>query len=379
MTGPIMGGIAGDPSESNQDVRELNLMTLIGCTAERGDAWHKRDDLQGDESNHYAGFIPREDVMRRLFSWDPQRADVAYLVPLSAEQTRTVLAAGPQGAQNIVVMDGKAFRVVKSQEGRVGVLREDNDYDLGVFKSGAHHPPYSVTLLREAERLTGTTLGISTAGLLQKGGVAWMEFSMPQACHDDKSGLEYRPNLLRADSMNGTISLTTALTIEATVCMNTLSRNLLESNIAGTLVRRKHTSGVVTRSLDSERSVLGILEQIDQDFVADPHRMIETPVSEFQRIKLMDIIAHMTDGMSKRSRLLAGNKRDRLSALSSNPMVSPWVGTAFGEFQRYNTDDHWNAPSKGTGQWERNSWRKINGKRQQFDRSLVLAMEKALA
>lgn len=375
MTSPIFGGDINDPSESKQDVRELNLMTLIGCTEQRGDAWHRRDDLQGDESNHYPGFIPEADVKRRLFSWEPQRADVAYLVPYNP----TTDAMGQGLRTDTVVINGKLMRVVPSQENRVGVLRGDNDYDMGVFKSGAMHPPYQVTLLREAQRLTGTALGISTAGLLQKGGVAWMEFSLPSARHDPKSGLEYRPNLLRADSMNGTISLTTALTIEATVCMNTLSRNLLESSVAGRITRRKHTSGVVSRSLESERAALGILEQIDNDFVADLHRMIETPVSELQRIKLMDIIVPMSDSMTPRSRTLADNKRDRLNSLTSSPMVSPWIGTAFGEFQRYNTADHWLAPTKGTGQWERNSWRKINGKREEFDRGVIVAIEKALA
>lgn len=371
MTSP-MGGIPGDPYESNQDLGELNTSTLIGCTEQRGDAWHRRDDLQGDESNHYPGFIPEADVKRRLFGWSPRRTDVAYLVPHDG-------GIDYPPTEPTCVIDGKLFRVVKSQEGRVGVLRDDNDYDMGVFKSGAKHPPYSVTLLREAQRLTGTELGISTAGVLQKGGVGFMEFSLPAASRDAKSGLEYRPNLLRADSMNGTISLTTALTIEATVCMNTLTRNLLEASTAGTIVRRKHTSGVVSRSLDSERAALGILEQVDSEFVADLHRLIETPVNDRQRGRLFDIIVPIEDFMSKRSKVLAENKRDRLMALSSSPMVAPWVGTAFGEFQRFNTDDHWNAPAKGTGQWERNSWRVISGKREAADRKVIRALETALA
>lgn len=35
----------------------------------RGTAWHYREDLQGDESNHYTGPVPVEDVRRRLFNW----------------------------------------------------------------------------------------------------------------------------------------------------------------------------------------------------------------------------------------------------------------------------------------------------------------------
>lgn len=367
MTAPFMGGMAGDPYESKQDMGELNLMTLIGCTDERGDAWHRVEGLQGSEDNHYPGFIPEADVLRRLFGWQPRRAKVAYLVPV-AEYGRGVI----RGA------DEQWYRVVETQEDRIGVLRDDNDYDLGVFKSGAQHPPYSVTLLREAERLTGTTLGISTAGCLQKGGVAWMEFSLPTACHDGKSGLSYRPNLLRADSMNGTISLTTAATIEATVCMNTLTRNLLEARQAGTIVRRKHTSGVVSRKMDDERAALGLLEVVDSEFLADLHTLIERPVSEKKRIELLDIMVPMAEDITDRSRVMAQNKRDRIMALSSSPMVEPWVGTAFGEFQRYNTADHWLSTAKGTTQFERNQWRIISGKRAEADRNIVSALERVL-
>lgn len=372
MTAPFMGGMAGDPYESKQDMGELNLMTLIGCTDERGNAWHYVEGLQGAESNHYPGFIPEADVLRRLFGWTPQRAEVAYLVPTSDP-------LDPD--EGIIRIDnsGQAYRVVRTQENRIGVLRSDNDYDLGVFKSGAQHPPYQVTLLEEAQRLTGTELGISTAGLLQKGGVAWMEFSLPNACHDGKSGLEYRPNLLKADSMNGTISLTTALTVEATVCMNTLTRNLLEAKTAGRIVRRKHTSGIASRKLDDERAALGVLEQVDSEFVADLHKLIDTPVTAKQRIEVLDIMVPLSEEMSERSRKLAENKRDRLMGLSSNPMVEPWVGTAFGELQRYNTDDHWQAPAKATTKWERNMWRVISGKRAEADREVVSALETVLA
>ena len=371
MTSPVFGGIAGDVFESKQDLRELNLWTLIGCTDERGDAWHRIEGLQGEEDNHYPGFIPAEDVLRRLFFWQPRRADVAYLIPHVGDDV-------PEDVDGYTVIDGEVFRVVKTQAGRVGVLRDDNDCDLGVFKSGSQHPPYSVTLLREAERLTGTTLGISTAGLLQQGGVAWMEFSLPNACHDPKSGLEYRPNLVRADSMNGSISLTTFLSCCVTVCMNTLTRNMLEASKSGYLFRRKHTSGIVSRSLKDERAALGILEQLDGEFLSEVHALLERPVTEAQRIQVLDIMVPLNDEMTPRSKVLASNKRDRLMSLTSSPMVSPWLGTAFGEVQRYNTADHWQATPKATTQWERNMWRNLTGKRAEADKAVVAALEKVL-
>ena len=54
---------------SSETIQWLNTNTLIGQTDKRGKAWHYRADDQSDEPNHYPGFIPIEDVRRRLFYW----------------------------------------------------------------------------------------------------------------------------------------------------------------------------------------------------------------------------------------------------------------------------------------------------------------------
>lgn len=368
MTSPFMGGMAGDPYESKQDVEELNSFTLIGCTEERGDAWHRRDDLMHNGNNHFPGLIPLPVVTERLLNWQPRRAKVAYLI-----------ACGPAEA-DIIGKDGNTYRVVETQQDRIGVLRDDNDYDLGVFSSTALHPPYQETLIAQAEKLTGDVLGISSAGVLQKGARAWVEFSMKETHMDPKSGFGFRPNLVHADSMDGSIAYTKALTVNATVCMNTLRRNLLEAKGEGMLVRRKHTSGILDPRKDQdERSALGILEQVDQEFLADLHRAIEMPVTEKQRIAVLDIIVPLTEDMTERSKTLATNKRDSIMAMGASPMVEPWIGTAFGEIQRYSTWQHWNAPAKNTGQWERNAWRDLMGKSAEADAKVVAALEMVLA
>jgi phage/plasmid-like protein (TIGR03299 family) len=370
MTGPIMGGIAGDPYESNQDLNELNQFTLIGCTDVRGDAWHRRDDLQGSEDNHYPGHIPTADVLRKLFNWEPQRAEVAYLVPFTGQ---------PVPDEPIVTLDGETFRLARTKQGRIGVLRGDTHYDLGVFRSGATHPPYQITLLREAERLTGSILGISTAGLLQEGARAWIEYSMPQTQHDSKSGLDYRPNLVRADSMDGSIALTTALTIEATVCMNTLTRNLLEASNAGRIVRRKHTRGIVAGNLDDERAALGILEQVDAEFLADLHRLIDTPVTEPQVIEVLDVIRPLPEDEGRAMTMTQDWRDEWMTVYREDPMAAQWKGTAFGVVQADNTFRHHYDPRRGGGRWETNTWRALTGKTAAADRRIVRALESVLA
>jgi phage/plasmid-like protein (TIGR03299 family) len=368
MTSPFMGGMAGDPYESNQDVEELNSFTLVGCTDERGDAWHRRDDLMHNGNNHFPGLIPLSVVNERLLNWRPRRAKVAYLVQCDVEDAV------------LIGKDGLPYRVVETQQDRIGVLRDDNDYDLGVFGSGALHPPYQQTLIAQAEKLTGTTLGISSAGVLQQGARAWVEFSVKETMVDPKSGFGYRPNLVHADSMDGSIAYTKAMTVHATVCLNTLRRNLLESKEAGALVRRKHTSGILDPRKDAdERTALGILEQVDTEFLADLHKLLAIEVPRAKQIELLDIIVPVHGDMTERSLTLANNKRDSIIAMEKDSMVEPWIGTAFGEVQRYSTWNHWKAPAKGTGRWERNAWRDIMGKTADADLAVVKALESVLA
>lgn len=346
---------------SKESMLDLNRNTKIGCVAERGPAWHRRDDLQGDIDNHYQGFIPVADILRDLFNWDPNTVLVGYLVPCDAKDA------------DYIRKDGVAVRVVESKQGRVGVLRSDNDYDMGVFKSDVRHPPYQVTLIERIEALTGTQLGISSAGLLAKGARAWVEMSMLETLIDEKAGFGYRPNFVAATSMDGSLAHTDALTITATVCDNTLTWNLLEAKAAGRLFTRKHTS-LSMGDLQEERDVLGIIEQADAEFTRELHAMLAIELNRQQRIEVMDILVPLPEEEG-RAYTMADNRRSALVALDKDPMVEPWVGTAWGEVQRYNTEQHWLAPIKSESRSERNTWRALNGKTREADRKVVQAIE----
>ncbi len=361
---------------SNETMFDLNHNTLIGCTLQRGNAWHYRDNLQGEVSNHYPGFIPVADVISRIFNWAPQTVGVAYLVPATEAQTRDALAGGPEAMDGLVLIKDQLFRVVQSQQNRVGVLRGDNDYDLGVFKSGVRHRPYA-ELIRDAEKLTGQTLGISSAGLLAQGGRAWVELSMPETIHDRKSGVGFRPNLVKADSMDGSLANTTFRSFNITICDNTLSGNLAEAFAAGAVFKRKHTSQSLT-NLQEERDALSILEPMVDEFTAELHAMLAVEMNKAKRMELMDLIVPLPADEG-RARTLAENKRSQLITLEQNPMVSPWIGTAYGELARYNTFDHHFSNIKNTTRSERNSWNALNGKRAAADRVVLAGIEKVLA
>ncbi len=360
--------------EREQDLPMLNRQTLIGCTDQRGDAWHRRDDLMGEQSNHYLGHIPTEDVISRLFDWEPVHAEVAYLVPIADDSNTTVF-----DETVITKADGRRYRVVETTDNRVGVLHSGTDADLGVFKAGVQHFPYRHTLIREAERLTGTTLGISSAGCLGRGERAWVEFSMEETLHDPLSGLDYRPNLVKADSMDGSLAMTTFLSSNITICANTLTWNLNEASASGRLYKRKHTSGLGD-DLQDERDALGLLERVDETFRASVRKLIEMEVTREQRIEVMDIIVpEAPEGSSARGITIAQNKREALLALESDPMVAQWIGTGWGEVQKYNTWQTWVASRRSGSRWEANTWRDLSGKTAESDRQVVGALNAVLA
>jgi len=353
---------------TQETMRDLQVNTLIGMTAQRGNAWHRRDDLRKNEDgtymecNHYEGFIPVADVQRRLFNWLPQSLEVAYLKPCEVDEA------------DFITAQGVAVKVIESQAARRGVLRDDTGYDLGIFKT-AIHQSYGITLIQQAERLTGSVLGISSAGLLAKGGRAWVEFSLPETLHDAKSGFDYRPNLLKADSMDGSISQTSGRTINATVCDNTLSWNLLEANKAGVLFRRKHTRNFA--DFQDERDALGILEATNEEFVSELHALLDREVTTQQVGKVLDIVIPIPEDEG-RARTVALNKRDRWWDLyTSDDRCAPWQGTAFGAVQTNNTWDHWLSQIQGSRS-ERNTWRAIKGEQAESDRKFVAALESVL-
>jgi phage/plasmid-like protein (TIGR03299 family) len=360
---------------SKETMRDLQINTLIGMTEQRGNAWHRRDDLRRNEDgtyledNHYKGMIPVKDVLRRLFYWNPVSLPVAYLKPCEPDEA------------DFITQAGAAVKVIESQQDRKGLLRDDTYFDLGVFKVAEHHP-YQIGLIREAERLTGSILGISSAGVLSKGGKAWVEFSLPETHHDGKSGFSYRPNLLKADSMDGSMAQTTALTINATVCDNTLDWNLMEAKGAGLVFKRRHTRNFT--DLQDERDALGILEQVDTEFTKGLHKLIARKVTEPKVIQVLDVIMPLPED-DGRAKTQQQNRRDQWFDLYINDeRCAPWKGTAFGVVQTDNTYRHWFSQIQKSGEdkrgrAERNTWRAIKGSQAAADQKIVKALELVLA
>ena len=138
---------------SKETLKWLNTSILYGFKEKRRrDPWWYREGLQGRESSIYPGPIPREDVIRRLFSWE------AIPQPLFVRQ----------GDQFVEVPGRHA--ITHSETGKVFVVAS---------KQYAIHQ-YKDWLLKQVNDIfDDDELQIGTAGLLRGGGQAFVSIERP--------------------------------------------------------------------------------------------------------------------------------------------------------------------------------------------------------
>ncbi len=319
----------------------LNTLTLIGNTLNRGTAWHYRRDLQGAESNHYDGFIPVDDVNRRLFNWEALESDI-YL-------------PNSEGTGFVAIPDRKA------------IVRSDTRETLGIFKSGYTGHSYSTWLIDNVATILGDELGISSAGLLKNGGMAWVEVSIPESI-TTSVGFEFRPNLLAYTSFDGSLATGYGRKIQAVVCDNTFDAARSEK---GQEFKLRHTKYSALKIAEA-REALAIVYTMAEDFAAEVEALSDWKVSDKHFDKLIETLIPM--GESKTGTTVATKKRDAIFALYRNDeRAATWNGTALGVMQAFNTWNHHESQvRKGTPRVIRNYENVIKGKFAESD-NLVLS------
>ncbi|QGJ92045.1 hypothetical protein SEA_KEELAN_81 [Gordonia phage Keelan] len=339
----------------------LNQNVLIGLESKRGKAWHWRKSDQGDQSNHYPEGIPVEEVERRLFHWEPLRANLVAEVELDD-------AEGFEEANGINAL-GEPIVTVPIP-GRVAIIRSDTRETLGVFKDTYQEHPYKEWLLDFVSELLGGHVVISSAGLLKKGGQAWVEISMDETFKDDLTGFEYLPNLLCYTSLDGTLSTNYKEVITSTVCDNTFGQARAEQG--NRAYRRKHSKYSVA-DLEKARQELG-LELVAESWVEDLHSLAKMDVSKVQFNDWLNLYVPEPDTDHGRTLARADEKRSTIIKLwTSDERVSPWAGTALGVLQAVNTyEQHESDVHAGTIRAERNMNQILTGVMEKKD---IAAME----
>lgn len=338
---------------SAETLEWLNRNVLVGFTTKRGTAWHSRaSEQEGLEPNHYEGAIPVEDVRRRLFHWTPVEGDVT---------------------STYVTSDGVVSTVTDPD--RKTIIRPDTNTILGVFKAGYQIHGYEEWLVHNVERLLDADLAIGSAGLLRGGAVAWVQTELEDTIGTPE-GVEFRPFLSAATSLDGTLASTYQTGATVVVCDNTLSASLGEASALRVKVKHSKKS---LHKLHDVRDALQIVHSVADDFTAQVKTLCETTVTDAQWRQFLD--AHVPVPQEQgRGRTIAEHKREDLGRLWVNDdRVSPWKGTAYGVLAASNTWVTHESVVRGGERAERNAHRTITGGVDAYDRQTLDTLELVLA
>ncbi len=345
---------------SRETMTTLNLSTLIGFAAKRGHAWHYRQELQGDESNHYDGAIPVGDVMRRLFNYTAQARPVFVALPTDLETADTIAD------------DGTPIRYVKVND-RQAITHSDTGNVFGLFSDGYAIHQFGEWLIDAVSPLLSDTITIGSAGVLRRGAVAWVSVEAPEN-QTTREGVTFRPNLLAATSHDGSLATTYKMVATNVVCDNTMSAALRER---GPQYRVKHSRHSTMRLQDA-RDALGLLEITADSFAAEVQALCEETVTNAQWSAFLAATTPIPSTPG-RAQTLAVTKQDTLRRLwNDDPRVSPWAGTAYGVVQAVNTYTHHEQTVRGAGRAERNMLRAVTGGVDELDRTTLATLDRVL-
>ena len=301
---------------SKETTKWLNTMTLIGNVLKRGKAWHWRESEQEGETNHYDGFVPVEDVRRRLFDW-------------SAVET-------PVFVKND---DGNFVEI----QDRKAVMHDKTKKVFGVFSNRFNIHQYDDALLKNLEQIIDSNeLGIDSAGLLQEGGKAWVQISVPENV-TTADGFTFRPTLLASTAHNGSLATTYRRVMQAVVCDNTLEMALNESTKMMFKIRHKGTASFDGR-IEEVRDALEIIYQTSDEMVAELNALTAWAVTDNQFTKLVEQMTPIAVGLgtndqpSKKSVTMQTTKREALQNLwRADERVLSWKNTGLGVVQAFTT------------------------------------------
>lgn len=336
---------------SRESSEWLNQNVLVGYTDERGTAWHYRRSAQGAEPNHYPGPIPVEDVKRRLFGWQP------VSIPMGGN------------LQDLLGADNPVWKTYTDHQ---LIVRSDTLDLLGKFKDGftIHH--YDEWLLNKVSNLLDADLHIGSAGLLKNGAVAWVSIEMAETI--TAAGVRFRPYLLAATSVDGSLSSTYKPVVQLVVCDNTMDIALGESGAAVKIKHSRHSKFKVAEVRDA----LGIVHQAADEFSAEVERLTRIEVPDRVWSVFLDEYTPIP-AQKGRSRTIAENTRAELERLwNHDQRVAPWRGTAFGVHQATNTYLHHYATIRNVGRAERNMDNVLSTKLGDVEIATQCALDKAL-
>jgi phage/plasmid-like protein (TIGR03299 family) len=311
--------------------------------------WHYSAAIDSTlaESIRYEGAIPVEDIRRRLFHWTAQQ------VPMQVET--------PFG--------------VKEVPGHFAHIRSDNGAILGLASKKYAIHQFQDSLLGGAVKITGSGLGINSAGLLKGGAQGWVSVSLRDT-FTTQTGVEFLSHLLCYGSHDGSLPTSYKLVNTLVVCDNTLGAARNEANRPEYRIRHTKNSAL---KIENAQQALGLIVDSIEETDAYINDLCSTPVSNSQFAKIVEALVAVPaeDG---RGKTMAETKQADLHELwNASPMVAPWAGTLFGVVQAVNTHAHHKAIVRGADRWERNTQNMLKGAYDDLDANTLAVARRVLA
>jgi phage/plasmid-like protein (TIGR03299 family) len=252
---------------SGETIHWLNQNTLFGFTHDKdiwaqgwgrfGDdgfsAWWQREGYTGA----FPGPVPLEAVMSRLFFWKPQ--ECAINVELACDDIELADSINDDG-----------------------IVRPDTEQVLGIFGADSYQVhDYEQWLITNVATILDASegeLGISSAGLLRGGGVAYVTIEAPDTVMlGDADGV--RPAIVAATSLDGTKATTYAIRLMRPICDNSLDYALKGDHQR---VKIRHSSKSLNR-IGDVREQLGVFWETAEDMVTFMERCADTTVTRPDR------------------------------------------------------------------------------------------------
>jgi phage/plasmid-like protein (TIGR03299 family) len=343
-----------------------NQNQLYGFVAQRGKAAYYSERFQGDQSNHYDGAIPIEDIKSRLFNWQAVSRRVAVELPATAK------------TMDHIGDDGHMLRWTV-QDDRQAIVRSDTFGVMELFKKGYAPHQYAEWLIGVLSNIVGDTLAPAAAGVLRDGALAYLQIEAPENIATPE-GVDFRPSILSGTSFDGKVATFYKPVFTVLRCDNQFES--LRKNTLTATYKVKHSRNSQLK-IEDARAALGIIEQQADEFADEIKALCATIVTDRQFTAFLEGLAPTVKDNEKltgRALTMATNKQDTLRRLwVRDDRVSLWKNTAFGVVQAVNTYTHHEQTVKGASRAERNMINTVNGATAKTDNEALDLLGKILA
>jgi phage/plasmid-like protein (TIGR03299 family) len=245
------------------------------------------------------------------------------------------------------------------------LYRSDNGNDVGLVGAGFPVHQYDEWLADSLALIVDDSdIVVQSAGLIGGGSKAWVQVTRPETT-TTKAGFEIKPMILAGTGVDGNTATTFRRNAIGIVCQNTYAASF--SGKADVSIRHTRNSGF---QLDTVRSALGVMFEIEDEFSREVDELFELEVTDrqFEALVKQYIGEPDPNAKSTRSQTIFDRKFDELTGMWRNDnRVAPWRGTGLGAMQAFSTWQQHVASVKGATRAERNADNLLSGKGDKFD------------